>query len=406
MRAHLVYLLGLALGLSLVVGGLMAPRTLAAPPDPDAGLVVVGVDADGPAAQAGVVRGDVLLRVGDRPVNDRDDWQTATAGLRSGQEVTITLRHGDEIRTVTLTPGERYGRLDWGMQLYFDDLLGILPEGPLGFMFRTPPDLRANGVLVLEVAADSPAAQAGLQVGDRIVAVEGERLTAATDLAAIIARYRPGDTITLTVLRDGREQAIQVRLGRHPERLDVAYLGIRYSAPPLSGLPDQQPPLRAPKPDVQGAHIDTVKVRTPADRAGLKPGEVIVAVDEQPVADAAALAELLRRYRPGDTVTLTVRGAGADVLRQVRVTLGEHPDERGRAYLGVEVSDAARTAPAAPQTDSPPGWQRWRRFFDIPLPFGRDWNLRLPSWPFDLETLRRFFPRPPAGDNPGQGFGL
>ncbi len=406
MRAHVVSLLGLALGLSLVVMGLTAPRILAAPPDPDAGLVVVGVDVDGPAAQAGIMRGDVLLRVADRPVNDRDDWQTATAGIRPGQEVTITLRHGDEIRTVTLTPGERNGRLYWGMQLYFDDLLGALSEGPFGFMFRTPPGLLANGVLVLEVAADSPAAQAGLRVGDRIVAVEGERLTADTDLAALIARYRPGDTVTLTVLREGREQAIQVRLGRHPERPDAAYLGIRYSAQPLPGLSERWPWFLEPKPGAQGARIDTIKVGTPADRAGLKPGEVIMAVDDWPVADAAALAALLRRYRPGDTITLTVRAADADALRRVRVTLGEHPDERGRAYLGVEVSDPARTAPAAPQTDAPPGWQRLRRFFDIPLPFGRDGNLRLPSWPFDLETLRRFFPRPPAEDNSGQGFGL
>ncbi len=401
MRTRVIYFLCLAL--SLVVVSLTAARVLAAPPDPDAGLVVVGVDADGPAAQAGIVRGDVLLSVADQPVNDRNDWQTATANIRPGQEVAITLRHGDEIKTVRLRPEERNGRPYWGLQLYLDDLFGSLMNAPLGFMFRTPPDLLANGVFVLEVAADSPAAQAGLQAGDRIVAVDGESLTATADLAAIIARYRPGDTITLTVLRNGREQEIQVRLGSHPERPEAAYLGIRYGA---QALPERWPRFFEPQPGAQGARIDAVKVRTPADRAGLKPGEIIMAVDERPVADAAALAALLRRYQPGDTVTLTVRAADADVLRRVQVTLGEHPNERGRAYLGVEVSDPATKAPATPQTDSSPGWQRWRRFFDIPLPFGRDWSLRLPSWPFDLETLRRFFPRPPAEESFDQGFGL
>ncbi|MCS7038306.1 MAG: PDZ domain-containing protein [Anaerolineae bacterium] len=402
-----------AIAMALFLSGLIGATALAAPPDPDAGLVVVGVEAGGPAAQAGIVRGDVLLSVDGRAVNTFADWQTATAAVRPGQEVEITFRHGDEVKTVTVTPVERNGRLHWGLQLYFGGVFGPFMDGPFGFMFRTPPGLRDGSVLIVEVVPDSPAAQAGLRVGDRIVAVDGERLSLTADLAERIAGYRPGDTVTLTVLRDGREQEVEVTLGRHPERPAAAYLGIRYSAQP-SLLPFEELPLPSqPEATSQGARIDRVKVRTPADRASLKPGEVIIAVDDRPVADAADLATILRAYRPGEVITLTVRAAETDVRRRVQVTLAEHPDDPERAYLGVEVSDAT-----VPPADSATKEKSSRRFFDLPLPFGRDWNLRLPQLPFDLENLRlpqlpfdldnlrRLWPWSPGEDTPSQGLGL
>lgn len=403
----------LAIALALFLIGLNGSAALAAPPDPDAGLVVIGVEAGGPAAQAGIVRGDVVLSVEGRPVNTFADWQTATAAVRPGQEVEITLRHGDEVKTVTVTPVERNGRLHWGLQLYFDGSFGPFGEGPFGFRFRTPPVLLDGSALVVEVVPDGPAARAGLRVGDRIVAVDGERLGLTTDLAERIAGHRPGDTVALTIVRDGREQEVEVTLGRHPERSDAAYLGIRYSRQPAL-LPFEELPLPVqPKETAQGAQIDRVRVRTPADRAGLKPGEVIIAVDDRPVADAADLATILRGYRPGDVITLTVRAAESDVRRRVRVTLGEHPDDPERAYLGVEVSDAT-----APRAGSSTDEKNPRRFFDLPLPFGRDWNLRLPQLPFDLENLRlpplpfdlenlrRFLPWLPGEETPSQGLGL
>jgi len=62
----------------------------------------------------------------------------------------------------------------------------------------------------------SPAASAGLQVGDVIVALDGEQLTTEQDLATLILPHAPGDTITLRVLRDNSTREIQVTLGELP----------------------------------------------------------------------------------------------------------------------------------------------------------------------------------------------
>jgi S1-C subfamily serine protease len=90
------------------------------------------------------------------------------------------------------------------------------------------------GALISEVVPDGPADDAGIEGasgqqtfqgarirtgGDVIIAVNGQRLKAESDLAELISRQRPGETVTLQVLRDGDEQEIEVKLEPRPERV-------------------------------------------------------------------------------------------------------------------------------------------------------------------------------------------
>jgi 2-alkenal reductase len=85
-----------------------------------------------------------------------------------------------------------------------------------------------QGVLIEQVQQGSPADQAGLRGsfkpvtvdgqemlvgGDVITAVDGQAITAMNDLSAALAQTQPGQTVTLTILRDGQEQQVQVTLG-------------------------------------------------------------------------------------------------------------------------------------------------------------------------------------------------
>ncbi len=74
----------------------------------------------------------------------------------------------------------------------------------------------ADGARILEVFPNSPAEQAGLRPGDRIVAFDGEPVSAARPLTEHVRRHRPGDTVRLTVIRDGEERTVSVTLGRAP----------------------------------------------------------------------------------------------------------------------------------------------------------------------------------------------
>ncbi len=75
---------------------------------------------------------------------------------------------------------------------------------------------RPRGAEVQEVMPGSPAEEAGLKVGDLIREVDGRPVSTARPLAELLSAYRPGDRVTLTVEREGRELEIRVTLGRRP----------------------------------------------------------------------------------------------------------------------------------------------------------------------------------------------
>ncbi len=92
------------------------------------------------------------------------------------------------------------------------------------------PVLPELGVLVTRVDRSGPAARAGVARGDVIVAIEGVYVQDARDLRNELLRYRAGDTIRLTILRDRGEQALNVTLGAFPGNPRLPYLGIYYTA--------------------------------------------------------------------------------------------------------------------------------------------------------------------------------
>lgn len=99
-------------------------------------------------------------------------------------------------------------------------------------------------------------------------------------------------------------------------------------------LPEQSAPW--PRFWQTGALVRYVEPGTPAAEAGLKPGDIITAVDDKVVDEEHPLDQVLRAYQPGDRAEIRWIRLGEE--RSARVRLGSHPDEPSRAYLGVRAT--------------------------------------------------------------------
>ncbi|HWQ11832.1 MAG TPA: PDZ domain-containing protein [Roseiflexaceae bacterium] len=86
------------------------------------------------------------------------------------------------------------------------------------------------GVLVTRLDRTGPAAAAGLQRGDLIVAINGAHVQDARDLRAQLLSYQVGDTVRLTLLREQGEEDVAVRLAPSPADARRPYLGVYYTA--------------------------------------------------------------------------------------------------------------------------------------------------------------------------------
>ena len=401
----LVAALALALGLGAVAGGgivyatkridgpmICLPRDTAPSDNPEPGIVIASLAEDGPAAQAGVVRGDILLQVDDEPVDDVSELAGVLEDYKPGDRVQLVVLHGDDERTLTATLGDREDRPYLGLVPY------ISWAGPRPTVFIHAEEPAA---LIVEVEPDSPPEAAGLEAADTIVAVDGETLDLEKTLTDDIATHEPGDTVTLEVAQPGEEtRDVTVELGEHPEEEGKAYLGIKYRPAPPSytwsgeALPFEgrwrhvRPFFRA-LPGIeakQSAIVRSVTEDGPADAAGLRRGDFITAIDGDPIEGPQDLVDAIAKHEPGDQVTLTVLQPDKDgeehEERQIKVTLAEHPEKDGEPYLGVQIGGFVRMG-RVEHGERPLGRDSFEYFFD--------WEAPLDELPFAPEELPDHF---------------
>jgi len=86
-------------------------------------------------------------------------------------------------------------------------------------------------------------------------------------------------------------------------------------------------------PERGGALVTKVVDGSPADKAGIRSGDLILAVDGVPIAEENTLQRIIREHRPGDRVQIALWSRGRE--RTVKVKLGAHPEEKDVTYLGV-----------------------------------------------------------------------
>ena len=176
-----------------------------------------------------------------------------------------------------------------------------------------------KGALVAQVTKNGPAANAGIEPGDVIVEFNGRQVSKNDDLPQLVAGTRPGTTVPMKVLRDGKDRTMNVKV----EELD---LEAETGNPQSDNLtPDGQTgggfgiTLNNVTPDIarqlpsgtRGAVVTEVDPDSPAARA-LQPGDVILQVNRQPVTSASEASQALRVVPSGRTAGLLILRRGQD----------------------------------------------------------------------------------------------
>lgn len=168
---------------------------------------------------------------------------------------------------------------------------------------------------ITAVQAGSPANVAGLRPGDVIVKLDGEAVVQLDVFREAVQARSPGDKMQVALERAGKPLATVVMLAAVSRPMlppaERPYLGIEFK-PVADGD--------------EGAVVERVAPGTPAAAAGLKPGDVVLKVDNAPL-EQTAVADFLSTKRPGDTVQLTLRRAGKEVAATAQLTANR---SRGR----------------------------------------------------------------------------
>jgi serine protease Do len=179
---------------------------------------------------------------------------------------------------------------------------------------------QANGAVVSQVEPDSPGAKAGLKVGDVITEFNGKKVEDAGQLQASVSEARPGEKVTLGIMRDGKQQSIPVTLealnnkDTQSASAGTSHGKARWGIGLSDMTPDVRDQLQLPS-SVKGAVVTNVLPGSPADNAGLSRGDVIVEVDRRQVNSAADAQRDLTSVPQGKDALLLVWSNGGSGFR-------------------------------------------------------------------------------------------
>src|SRR5262249_52545841 len=159
------------------------------------------------------------------------------------------------------------------------------------------------GALIGQVVAGTPAADAGLQVGDIVLAVNGKTVSDSRAMSDAIASFAPDTKVELLVLRDGQKKTLEVTLAERHEDGEHANDANRSrdDEPSRYGMKlENLPRGMARELDLSGgALVREVQPGSPADLADLQEGDVILSVGSKEVSNAQQCDDALRHQESG-----------------------------------------------------------------------------------------------------------
>ncbi len=206
---------------------------------------------------------------------------------------------------------------------------GKVVRGWLGVMIQTiTPELKEKlglkddkGALVGDVTPGGPADKAGIRRGDVIVQFDGRDIAEMKDLPYMVASTPVGKKVIVKVIRRGKPQDIEVVLGELKEEAEgTAPEG--ETRPEWGMLVENLTPELAQRfglSERSGVVVVQVARGTPAAEAGLRPGDLILEIDQEPVDNVSQFNRKVSDYKEGDTVLLLVKRGGSTLYLTLKV---------------------------------------------------------------------------------------
>ena len=186
----------------------------------------------------------------------------------------------------------------------------------------------ATGAIVSQVSPDSPASEGGLKTGDVVSAVNGQQILNASGLQMAVSEMSPGTKIAMRVVRDGKPETVNVTVGSfhgnsevassddhdggNSGKLGLAVADLTATVRQQANIPDR----------VHGVVVENVRPGSPADDAGIQPGDVIAEVNRQPADSASQFADEVHKSPNGEDLLVLVWSKGGASYRTIHADGG------------------------------------------------------------------------------------
>jgi len=287
--------------------------------------------------EATVTAGIVSAKYRDIGAGSYDNFIQTDASINPGNSGGPLLNTAGEVVGInTAILSRSGGSVGIGFAIPINMAKDLLPQlkkgkvvrGWLGVMIqKITPDLKEKlglkdekGALVADVTAGGPAEEAGIKRGDVIVSFGGEEIKEMHDLPYIVASTSVGEKVTVEVIRKGKKKSFQVKTGELKEEDESPV--VSEVSPNLGLMVKEVTPELARNfglSETSGLVVVQVESNSPAGEAGMRPGDIIIEVDQVSMKNLAQFNRKIEKYEAGDTILFLLNRSGTTLYLTIKV---------------------------------------------------------------------------------------
>lgn len=279
---------------------------------PDYGTLITSVIPGTAAEKAGLQAFDYIIGVGEKDMSWNNDLTDLLRQHSPGDEVSIRYIRQGEVQETMARLTDRASVNRWSGK-HSDAFLGVKEHDS---------SLDSRMGVKVRTVCNSSAEQLGLQNGDVIMAINGQPIVDWQDISIALNQMSAGDPITIDYTRNDQPNRASGSVGSE-DREDCSntrgYLGV------YTGHMSRDKADKLDLPTPYGSYLKKIIPGSGADEAGLQPLDYILSINDSELDEDRSLTHILRRYSPGQVVTVEYMRQGQ--RRSAEVTLQGPSDD-------------------------------------------------------------------------------
>jgi len=177
-----------------------------------------------------------------------------------------------------------------------------------------------KGALIADLTHSGPADKAGIKRGDVIVSFDGKPVKEMKDLPYIVASTPVGKIVTVEVIRKGQKKSFKIKVGELEE--DKASTELSQPEPEMGMTVEEITPQLAKYyglSETSGLIVVDVELNSPAAEAGVRPGDIILELDEVIVKSPEEFFKKIREYKDGDTILFLLKRGSSTLYLTLKI---------------------------------------------------------------------------------------